>query len=175
MRAMQVLTGIVCLLGVGAGLCGAQTEVKVLKGEVRVETGQASVTVAAGQKGIVVAGEELITVLAEETMVRDLIRMDEWVQEERAQANRDIPSINLNVCRIESEELWHNAALGEIPNWSAQPKNTCSIRVATQQNPCWYDMEGQVVRHEAIPVGNGMATRYILHYPHIIPSIFLLF
>jgi hypothetical protein len=124
-------------------LVGAQkTEVRVQKGKVVAETGGASVAIDAGRKAVLAAGSG-IAVAVDNPMVDDLIRIQQWVEQEKQAQRERIDSSCILMIRLDTESRFTLAYLREMPNATSGPSRTCQIPVVSiLDNPAFYDMQG---------------------------------
>ncbi|MBN1342432.1 MAG: hypothetical protein JXQ73_07115, partial [Phycisphaerae bacterium] len=146
-----------------------KTEVTVQTGKVKVQTPSATTTIAPGQKAILTSGES-IKVGAENPLVKDLLELDRWAQEERQAKRIPICGHQILASYVDSDRLWTQAVILEVPNRESSPTSTCRIGATTiLQNPAFYDMDGRELPFELKPV-NKRTGYYFLHFPKPVPA-----
>ncbi len=168
MKSRMMVLGILYLLLTQMPVQGQETQVKVLKGKVRAQTNTADVTVSAGQKGILAEGKNpMVTV--DEPMVNDLVEMYKWVKEEKAAGNPPFQFSNIQIVRIDTQDLWSIADLAEGQNTTTEPLETIKLGLTSiLEDPTYYNMEGNIIPFE-LEQTNPQQGYYYLHFPKPIP------
>ena len=109
-RIIAVCISVLVVAGVFAG----ETEVSVLEGRIRVETDMGAIEVPAGHRGILTEGRDP-TATVDHPLVRDLIQMDGWLEEEKKAGRIPFEWSTIQVVSMDHEDSWIFLALGEVP------------------------------------------------------------
>lgn len=150
MRSQATALGVCAGLGLiyGTATWADKTTVTVEKGQVRAQTDGGAVTVAAGQKAELKPGQKPITGV-DNPMVDECLRLARLVEAERAAKRVRIDGVQINICSVESENLWKTAILNEMPNRDKTPSTTCHIgNLGGLTDPRFYDMQGNLLRYD---------------------------
>ncbi len=145
------------------------TEVTVQSGEVRIQTPTATTTIAPGQKALLDPGGP-IKLAVDNPVVKDLLLIDKWVQEEKAAKRLQIDHTLAAVVSIEGDRPWKYAFLAETPNDESAASSTCRIGwTPILKNPKCYDMEGRELKVDVNKRSETMGD-YVLHFHCPIPA-----
>ena len=102
MKTNIVKLCVVVTLALQTSTLAQRTEVRVRKGEVVAETASESVAVGAGRKAILSPDEGLSTTV-DDPMVDDVMKIHQWVEEEKQAQREQIEATNILAIRIDSE------------------------------------------------------------------------
>ncbi len=122
-----------------------KTEVRVRKGKVVAEMASQSVEVGAGRKAILSPGEGLRTSV-DDPMVDDLMKIYQWVEEEKQAQREQIDETSIQIIRVDDETRFTLAYLLERPNTKSEPRRVCWVKGASiLEEPRFYDLQGRLL------------------------------
>jgi len=122
-----------------------KTEVRVRKGKVVAEMASQSVEVGAGRKAILSPGEGLRTSV-DDPMVDDLMKIYQWVEEEKQAQREQIHETSIQVFRVDDETRFTLAYLLELRNTKSEPRRVCWVKgTSLLEEPRYYDLQGRLL------------------------------
>jgi len=139
-----------------------RTEVRVRRGEVVAETASESVAVGAGRKAILSPDEGLSTTV-DDPMVDDLMKIHQWVEEEKQAQREKIETTNIMAVRVDSETRFTLAQFLEKPNTKSGPRKVCWVGLSGIQERKFYDLQGCLLPFDVDKIGPGY-TNYAIRF-----------
>jgi len=141
-----------------------RTEVRVRKGEVVAETASESVAVGAGRKAILSPGKGLSTTV-DDPMVDDLMKIYQWVEEEKRAQREQIDETSIQIIRVDSETRFTLAYFLERPNTKSEPRRVCWVDgVSILEEPRYYDLQGRLLSSDVDKLDAHMGN-YVIRFP----------
>lgn len=151
------------LLVVPMSALAQRTEVRVRRGEVVAEMASQSVTVGAGRKAILSQDEGLSTTV-DDPMVDDLMKIYQWVEEEKQAQREQIDETSIQIIRVDDETRFTLAYLLERPNTKSEPRRACWVNGASiLEEPRFYDLQGRLLSFDVDKINAHMGN-YVIRF-----------
>lgn len=165
MKTNIVKLCVVVTLALQTSTLAQRTEVRVRKGEVVAETASESVAVGAGRKAILSPDEGLSTTV-DDPMVDDVMKIHQWVEEEKQAQREQIEATNILAIRIDSETRFTLAHFLEKPNTKSELRRVCWVEgVSGLGEPRFYDLQGRLLPFDVDKIGPGQGGNYAIRFP----------
>ncbi len=146
--SMLMRFGIPAVLLAASAAPAQKTEVRVLKGAVKAETGSTTVRVDAGQK-VVLAQEKEPIVRIDDLLVRERLEMDKGVQAEKARrqaAGLRVDDGNVGIGSADNDGISHSASLGSLDNPAREPSRRLRIGPTSRElSSGYYEISGKPI------------------------------
>ena len=147
-----------------------KTEVRVRKGEVVAEMASKSVAVGAGRKAIL-APDEGIRTTVDDPMVDDLMKIYQWVEDEKQAQRERIDETSIQVFRIDGESRFTLAYLLELRNTKSEPRRVCWVNgTSILEEPRFYDLQGRLLPFDLDKVNAHMGNYAIRFHEPVAPG-----
>ncbi|MBN2131229.1 MAG: hypothetical protein JW741_17145, partial [Sedimentisphaerales bacterium] len=141
-----------------------RTEVRVRRGEVVAETASQSVALGAGRKAILSPDEGLSTSV-DDPMVDDVMKIHQWVEEEKQAQREQIDETSIQVFRIDDETRFTLAYYLELRNTKSKPRRVCWVRgTSILEEPRYYDLQGRLLPFNVDKITADMGN-YAIRFP----------
>ena len=143
---------------------GQKTEVRVRRGEVVAETASQSVAVGAGRKAILSPDEGLSTTV-DDPMVDDLMKIHQWVEEEKQAQREQINESSIQMIRVDDETRFTLAYYLELRNTKSKPRRVCWVKgTSLLEEPKYYDLQGRLLPFDVDKITADMGN-YAIRFP----------
>ncbi len=151
------------VLAVQALTLAQRTEVHVRKGEVIAEMASESVAVGAGRKAILSPGEGLRTAV-DDPMVDDLMKIHQWVEEEKQAQREQIDETSIQIFRVDDEPQFTLAYYLELRNTKSEPRRVCWVKgTSLLEEPRYYDLQGRLLPFDVDKITADLGN-YAIHF-----------
>lgn len=148
---------------------GQKTEVSVLHGTVRAETSTATADINAGRKATMLSDEKPIVTVAD-PLVDDVMKLYEWVQEEKLAQRQRIDTFNIMVQRVDNDITTVIAVLAEWQNYKSIASRTFALNMGLQDDIKMYDLEGNLLPVEMKKTDDNSARYTVTHTKTVAPG-----
>lgn len=164
MKNRSIILCALVILAIHTFTLAQRTEVRVQKGEVIAEMGPKSVPVGAGRKAILSPGEGLRTSV-DDPMVDDLMKIYQWVEEEKQAQREQIDETSIQIIRVDSETRFTLAYFLELRNTKSEPRRICWVNgTSILEEPRYYDLQGRLLSFDVDKLDAHMGN-YAIRFP----------